>query len=79
MGIAVIVWHDPLLELRLGINMYNILAVDEKMDNLNALKRALRQSYNVFTATKEEVAFSIMEQNEIALIIVDYRMPHDRS
>jgi len=54
---------------------YNILVVDDEVTNLNALKRVLRREYNVFTATNGEDALSIMEQNDIALIIADYRMP----
>ena len=57
------------------MNQYNILAIDDEVNNLHALKRALRREYNVFSATNGEDALTIMEQNEIALIIADHRMP----
>lgn len=54
---------------------HNILVVDDEVFNLNALKRTLRREYNVFSATNGEEALSIMDQNDIALIISDHRMP----
>jgi signal transduction histidine kinase len=55
--------------------LYNILVVDDEVGTLNALQRALRREYSVFTAINGEDALAIMEQNDIALIIADYRMP----
>jgi len=57
------------------VELHNILVVDDDMSNLNALKRALRREYNVFLATNGQDALSIMEQNDIDLIIADHRMP----
>ena len=57
------------------MELHNILVVDDDMSNLNALKRALRREYNVFLATNGQDALSIMEQNDIDLIIADHRMP----
>jgi len=57
------------------MDIYNILVVDDEVSNLNALQRALRHEYNVFTATNGEDALSVMEKNNIALIMADYRMP----
>jgi len=57
------------------VGLYNILVVDDEVSNLNALRRALRSEYNVFTATNSQDALTIMEQNDIALIIADHRMP----
>jgi CheY-like chemotaxis protein len=54
---------------------YNILLVDDELHALRALARTLRQENNVFTATNGEDALSILEKNEIALIITDQRMP----
>jgi len=61
----------------MGICMapYNILLVDDELHALRALERTLRQENNVFTATNGEDALSIMEKNEIALIMTDQRMP----
>lgn len=42
------------------------------MTNLHALRRVLRQNFNIFLATSGEDALAIMNENEIALIIADY-------
>ena len=54
---------------------YNILIVDDETGNLNALERTFRREYNVFSATNGEDALSIIEQNDIALIVSDHCMP----
>ncbi len=54
---------------------YSILIVDDEIGNLNALERAFRREYNVFSATNGEDALSIVEQNNIALIVTDHYMP----
>lgn len=55
--------------------LYNILVVDDEESNLNALRRVLRREYNILTATNGQDALAIVEQNDIALIIADHRMP----
>jgi response regulator RpfG family c-di-GMP phosphodiesterase len=57
------------------VDLYSILVVDDEVSNVNALQRALRRGYNVLSATNGEDALAIMEQNDIALIIADHRMP----
>jgi len=57
------------------VDLYKILVVDDEVSNLDALRRALRREYNVFTATNGHDALAIMEQNDIALIMADHRMP----
>jgi response regulator RpfG family c-di-GMP phosphodiesterase len=57
------------------VALYSVLVVDDEVSNLNALRRTLRDEYNVFSATSGEDALAIMEQNDIALIIADHRMP----
>lgn len=52
----------------------NILILDDEVNNLNALKRTCGSEYNVFLATNGKDALSIMEQNDIALIIAEYRI-----
>ncbi len=54
---------------------YNILLVDDQQPILDALERILGQDYNVFSATNGEDALSIMEREDIALIMTDHRMP----
>jgi CheY-like chemotaxis protein len=57
------------------LGVYNVLVVDDERANLNALERTLRREYKVFSATNGEDALSIMERNDIDLIIADHRMP----
>lgn len=54
---------------------YNILIVDDEIGNLSALERTFRRDYNIFSATNGEDALSIIEQNDIALIVTDHYMP----
>jgi CheY-like chemotaxis protein len=63
------------LRRRAAVDTYNILVVDDEVNSLNALRRTLRHEYNVFTATTGQDALDIMQQNDIALIIADHRMP----
>jgi response regulator RpfG family c-di-GMP phosphodiesterase len=57
------------------VDKYNILVVDDQVNNLDALERLLKPEYNIFSATSGEDALAIMEQNDVALIIADQRMP----
>lgn len=53
----------------------NILIVDRELGIRNALKRTFRQEYRSFSATNGRDALSIMEENNIALVITDHRIP----
>ncbi len=57
------------------MSRYNILLVDDEVNVLDVLENILNTEYNIFTATRGEHALSIMEQNDIALIMADHRMP----
>lgn len=57
------------------MSRYNILLVDDEVNVLDVLENMLNTEYNIFTATRGEHALSIMEQNDIALIMADHRMP----
>jgi Nif-specific regulatory protein len=54
---------------------YNILVVDDEIHNLEALERAFRGEYRVFTALNGQEAIKLMEKEEFALILTDQRMP----
>ena len=54
---------------------YNILVVDDQKDLVDILESLLNEEYNVFSAMNGEDALAIMEENDIALVISDYRMP----
>ena len=57
------------------MKLHNILTVDDEISNLDVLERTFRNEYNVFSATSGSDAMVMMEQNEIALILADHRMP----
>lgn len=57
------------------MSRHNILLVDDEVNVLDVLEKLFGMEYNVFTATRGEHALSIMEQNDIALIMADHRMP----
>jgi len=57
------------------MDLHSILIVDDEVNNVRALERTFRDEYNVFSATNGEDALSIMEENDIALIIADHDMP----
>lgn len=55
---------------------YNVLFVDDEIQVLRAIKRGLHlEKYNKFFATSGEDALKIIEEEEIALIITDMKMP----
>ena len=42
--------------------MYNILYVDDEINNLNSFRAALRRNYNVFTAESGEEGIDIISK-----------------
>ena len=54
---------------------HSILIVDDNPNVLDVLKRILESEYSSFTCVNGQQALKIMEQNDIALIIADHRMP----
>jgi YesN/AraC family two-component response regulator len=57
------------------MSIHNILAIDDEVANLDALKQIFNPEYNVFSATSGEDALTVMEEKDIALILADQRMP----
>jgi signal transduction histidine kinase len=54
---------------------HTILCVDDEIDNVDALERLFRKKYNVLKATSGKDALKLLDQNPVALIITDQRMP----
>ena len=54
---------------------HTILCVDDEQHNLDALKRALRKEYSVVTALSGSEGLSLLDDNDVSLIITDQRMP----
>ena len=54
---------------------HTILCVDDEIDNVDALERLFRKKYNVLKATSGDEGLVHVEENKVALIISDQRMP----
>lgn len=54
-----------------------ILLVDDEVNNLQLLKRALRGKYNILTASQGQEGLEVLEKNldKVSLIISDHKMP----
>lgn len=57
------------------VSKYNILVVDDELDNLQLFKRTFRRKYNVFLASSGMEGLEILKNNEIHMIITDQKMP----
>ncbi|MDH3973454.1 MAG: response regulator [Deltaproteobacteria bacterium] len=56
---------------------HTLMFVDDEVNILNSLVRLFRnEGYEIFTATSGAEGLKIVEENEISLIISDYKMPH---
>jgi class 3 adenylate cyclase len=55
---------------------YNVLYVDDEVNNLNSFRAALRRHYNVFTAVSGEEGIEIISKNDIHVVVTDQRMPN---
>src|SRR3982751_5964168 len=55
---------------------YNVLYVDDEVNNLNSFRAALRRNYSVFTALSGEEGMEILGKNDIHVVVTDQRMPH---
>jgi two-component system response regulator HupR/HoxA len=60
---------------RSGSHPYGILIVDDEEAILESLEMTLAEDYRVFTATNGHDGLTILEREEIALVIVDQVMP----
>ena len=54
---------------------YTILYVDDEESNLRIFKNTFRKQYNIITATSGAEALSLLDNQEIDLILTDQRMP----
>lgn len=54
---------------------YNLLIVDDEIDNLQLFKRTFRKKYNIFLATSGSEGLEILKSNTIHMIITDQKMP----
>jgi len=57
------------------MNTETILIVDDQPEILNALERLLKEEYHILTAPGGQTALDIMQKEQVAVILVDQRMP----
>jgi DNA-binding NtrC family response regulator len=55
--------------------LFNILVLDDDPVYRNLLKSILKQKVNVFTAERPSVAFQILKNEPISIIICDFKLP----
>ncbi|MEO6522136.1 MAG: response regulator [Mucilaginibacter sp.] len=54
---------------------FGVLYIDDEIHNLNSFKAAFRRDFNIYAAQSAREGRKILEQNEIAVIVTDQRMP----
>jgi DNA-binding NtrC family response regulator len=54
---------------------FGVLYIDDELHNLNSFKAAFRRDFNIYVAQSAREGRKILEQNEIAVIVTDQRMP----
>ncbi|MCB9261056.1 MAG: response regulator [Flavobacteriales bacterium] len=54
----------------------SILYLDDEKENLTSFSANFRREFNLFVASSIEEAYSIIESNEIHVVLSDHKMPH---
>jgi response regulator RpfG family c-di-GMP phosphodiesterase len=54
---------------------FNVLYVDDELNNINSFKATFRRDFNVFIASSGKEGLEILQKNSIPVIITDQRMP----
>jgi DNA-binding NtrC family response regulator len=54
---------------------YKVLIVDDEAANLRALERLFREDYEVLTAESGTEAVELLQEQDVAVLITDQRMP----
>jgi len=54
---------------------YTILYIDDEESNLRVFKNTFRRDFNILLSTSADEGFSILNEQEIDVIITDQRMP----
>jgi DNA-binding NtrC family response regulator len=57
------------------MNQFGVLYVDDEIHNLNSFKAAFRRDFNIHVAQSAREGRKVLDQNEIAVIVTDQRMP----
>src|ERR1700743_539772 len=54
---------------------FGVLYIDDEIHNLNSFKAAFRRDFSIHVAQSAREGRKILDQNEIAVIVTDQRMP----
>ena len=54
---------------------FNILYVDDELENLRAFKSVFRREYNIITTESVSIGLAYIRDHNVHLIITDQRMP----
>jgi len=57
------------------MTQFGVLYVDDEIHNLNSFKASFRRDFNIYVAQSAREGRKILDQNEIAVIVTDQRMP----
>ena len=57
------------------MKQFGVLYVDDEIHNLNSFKAAFRRDFEIHVAQSAREARKVLDQNEIAVIVTDQRMP----
>lgn len=57
------------------MTQFGVLYVDDEIHNLNSFKAAFRRDFNIYVAQSAREGRRVLDQNEIAVIVTDQRMP----
>lgn len=57
------------------MTQFGVLYVDDEIHNLNSFKAAFRRDFNIYVAQSAREGRKVLDQNEIAVIVTDQRMP----
>jgi two-component system, NtrC family, sensor kinase len=59
----------------MDLREYPILYVDDEPENLRIFELGFRRDYEILTATSAEVGLRMLNENPVALVLSDHRMP----
>jgi len=57
------------------MTQFGVLYVDDEIHNLNSFKASFRRDFDIYVAQSAREGRKILDQNEIAVIVTDQRMP----
>lgn len=52
-----------------------VLYIDDREQNLTSFRAALRREFEVYTSPNRDLAFQLIRENEIPVVVADYKMP----